>query len=399
MSCFPKGLQVLLLDLTSDGEAARALGSHDFAYRVTTVTSLAAAQAQLSGVAAAYDCVVAEHAIVSSAPAVEATAFFRAAAAPNTPVVLMGEQPSQATVLQGVRWGAVDFLHRPLSLAKLRNLWQHKIRKMMVLGNGGTVPRRLSLPLLPSSSNATGGDSARSAAPPGDSALSGASARGADPLVMPRTASLPGLSCPDTPSLHTASLGAPQPSSSAGSGGSGSGGSGSSSGFQMQQPSRLQPARAGDCSDATSGVPRVQPAGAAVVPAGPPAPLACVQLGAAGEALPAAVLHWPALPAGTAWGTPVGCGVLPPLPAAQAHAQQASPGAAAAFPPPSIRWCSPGSLPVPASSYELLLPEDFSLARTAAEAGTNGPASGGPLRLKLTITPELLAGLNSALQA
>lgn len=357
---------------------------------------------------------VCEYALLSPA---SAPAFFRAAAAVHTPVVLMGEAPSQQAVLQGVRWGAADFLEKPLSMLKLRTIWQHKIRKvragaggwgpqrpqhglrygaerlghppshhclgmhscrarwcasrlhslpvqMMERGNGGVLPRRPSCPQLPSHSAGSLGEAGKQA-------------------VMSRSASLAGLSCPTTPLLRTPA--APQTSSSLVSADS-------------------MPAAAGDSSDATSGLPQLAASGPAFSAAtGPAAPLACLRLGAPGEALPAAVVHWPALPAGTTWGTPMGCGVPPPpLPGAPGGVDVAAGSAPAppAFPQPSIKWCPPGSLPMPSTTYDLLLPEDFSLARTATEACHNACAGGGgrgPLGLRLTITPDLLTNLNATL--
>ena len=61
-----------------------------------------------------------EYALLSPATA---PAFFRAAGALHTPVVLMGQGPSPQAVLQGIRWGAADFLERPLSRLKLRTIW------------------------------------------------------------------------------------------------------------------------------------------------------------------------------------------------------------------------------------------------------------------------------------
>lgn len=142
--------------------------------------------------------------------------------------------------------------------------------------------------------------------------------------------------------------------------------------------------------------------------AGPPAPLACLRAGKPAGLLLHSVAHWPQLPAGFAWGTPTNCGVPPPPLGAATTGSPSSqhPPQAPAQPAPqemAVRWCPPGALPVPASTYHLLLPEDFSLARPAATR-TNGGASaaaggcGGPLGLRLTITPDLLASVNAAVQ-
>ncbi|PSC69837.1 DNA helicase II ATP-dependent DNA helicase [Micractinium conductrix] len=359
---FPKGLQVLVVDDAGEqGLAGLALRAPELKYCVTSVSSLAEAAACFAGGAAAYDCVVAEWGLLAAAPPSEAAAFFHGAASLHAPVVLMGAAPSPDELMQGLRWGACDFLERPLSMLKLKTLWQHKIRKMMQRGNGGVLPRRPSGPQLPAPSGSEG-------------AVSGGAAKS-----VPRSGSMPGFSCPATPSLHTGIL-APQSSASLGS----------SDSACRATACDGQAGGATDRSDATSGMPR------AAAAAGHAAPLACVRLGASGEALPA-VVHWPALPQGTTWGTPLGCGVPPPpLPGAAPAAPQQPP----AFPLPSIRLCPPGSLPLPATTYDVLLPKDFSIARVAQEARDSGSGtSPGPLGLRLTVTPELLAGINASLAA
>lgn len=273
-------------------------------------------------------------------------------------------------MLAGIRLGAVDFLERPLSFAKLKTLWTHKIRKMMALGNGGVLPRAPSCPTL--------------LAPPADGGARSAEERDAV-AIMPRSGSVPGFSCPATPSVPSHAPAAAQPSCSLGSGDS-------------------LPA-AGGRSDASSGTPQAAAANAAATPASAPAlplvpvppaqpllpaaPLACLQLGAAGDTLPA-VLHWPGLPEGITWGTPADCGVPPPaLPGSPSAAAAAA--ATAELPELCIRRCPPGTLPAPASSHELLLPEDFNLTQPAVQV----PA--GPLGLRLTVSPTLLADVNSCL--
>lgn len=49
----------------------------------------------------------------------------------GVPVVLMAEQGSAKDVMRSVQLGAVDFLDKPLSTLKLKNIWQHCVRKMM----------------------------------------------------------------------------------------------------------------------------------------------------------------------------------------------------------------------------------------------------------------------------
>jgi len=49
----------------------------------------------------------------------------------DTPVVLMSEGGDPDDVMRAVTLGAVDFLDKPLSVLRLKNIWQHSVRKMM----------------------------------------------------------------------------------------------------------------------------------------------------------------------------------------------------------------------------------------------------------------------------
>ncbi|EFN58327.1 expressed protein [Chlorella variabilis] len=351
---FPQGLRLLLV--TSQGcDSEAALRHPDLGYAVTSVHSLQAGQACFAGGAATYDCVLLDQLLLAAGGKAQGEALFRAAAVGQAPVVLVGESPSHEEVMEGVRLGAADYLERPLPFLKLKTLWQHKIRRMMVHANGGALPRPPSCPQLPGSS---------------DGAAAAASGSAGRPV--PRSTSVPGLSCPATPSLHPAAAAAPQTSNSLASGSS-------------QGPSRA-PAAAGGAaerSDATSGAPRP-----------PPPPLACLRLGATAWEAPASEVDWPPLPGDAAWGTPVGCGIPPPLPGAACAAPATPPAQRLA-----ITWCPPGSLPWPASTYDLLLPEDFSLAGAPPTPATPTGACRGPLGLRLTVTPDLLSGINAALRA
>ena len=52
-------------------------------------------------------------------------------AASQLPLVLLSDKPgSSEDVWQGLNMGAAEVLERPLSLLKLRNVWQHVVRKV-----------------------------------------------------------------------------------------------------------------------------------------------------------------------------------------------------------------------------------------------------------------------------
>lgn len=46
------------------------------------------------------------------------------------PLVLMSEGGSATEVLKSIELGAVEYIEKPLSLLKLRNIWQHVVRKV-----------------------------------------------------------------------------------------------------------------------------------------------------------------------------------------------------------------------------------------------------------------------------
>ena len=58
--------------------------------------------------------------------------LLRHAKAAHLPLVLMSGSGSQGEVMKGIELGAVDYLEKPVSLQKLRNIWQHVVRKVSV---------------------------------------------------------------------------------------------------------------------------------------------------------------------------------------------------------------------------------------------------------------------------
>lgn len=68
--------------------------------------------------------------VVPNDPAAS-SAFARTAS--SVPLVLTGENTSQQQKLVGIRFGATDFLEKPVALLKLRNVWQHTVRKVRIL--------------------------------------------------------------------------------------------------------------------------------------------------------------------------------------------------------------------------------------------------------------------------
>ena len=52
------------------------------------------------------------------------------ARARNLPLVLTSATGGAGEVMKGIELGAVDYLEKPVSLPKLRNIWQHVVRKV-----------------------------------------------------------------------------------------------------------------------------------------------------------------------------------------------------------------------------------------------------------------------------
>lgn len=68
--------------------------------------------------------------------------------AQHLPLVLMSEKGSSTDdVWRGIEVGAADVLEKPLSLLKLRNIWQHVVRKVH-FGSPCSLPKAPSLSSL-----------------------------------------------------------------------------------------------------------------------------------------------------------------------------------------------------------------------------------------------------------
>lgn len=380
---FPKGLKVLLVQHIGGGEAP-ALQAE---YEVTEVNSVAEAYSSLSG-GGAYDVAVIEYSLLPPVEPAEVAALFRAAAQQSRmPIVLMGASPSHADVLKGIQLGAAEFLERPLAHHKVRTLWQHKIRAMMLSANGGKLPCPPSCPSLPRTHSGSSPEAA--AATTGLEPLAGDSSV---PMQRCMSAVTPAC-CPTTPLLHPAILTSFQQTSS-------SLNSGDSATQREPGHTPASTPEGAEMSDATSGVQRLSLQLPPAAPAVAPLPQHSAS-GAQSAPHPAA---WPCLPLGSAWGLPVAYGIPltppnaapapPPTPPTPANTCTAPSGAPSRL---AIKWCRPGTLPVPASTCDLLLPEDFNLCSTLGSQSGSGGCPRGPLGLRLTVTPDLLSGINSAL--
>ncbi|KAI3433918.1 hypothetical protein D9Q98_003720 [Chlorella vulgaris] len=377
-SQFPKGLRVLLVDeLHSAASIRTQLESPSLQYTVTSVNSGSEALAYLRTGVAAFDVVLAESRIVAGDEIV-GRSFIDSFE--HTPVVLMSSCSTSEDVMRAVKLGAVDFLDKPLSHLKLKNIWQHSVRKMMNRASGprsgaaaashaATTPFT-SWTAMPVSLFASSASTASLAAPESPGTPSAASADLAETFSM----------CSEDVSLRSS--------------------------MDLQQHS--VPAAAAAVADASGSF--MDALTSTLVP--PTA--SCASLPAAplagGTSAPPAV--WPQLSSGCAWGTPAHGPVAPPL-----MAGSAAPAAVAPAPPawssaPMLHPCSPREapvlikhsasaavLPVPAPASQLLddqllIPEGFLL-----DAAMDGKSASGPLGLQLKKSASLLDLINSALSS
>lgn len=123
---FPAGLQILVLDSehTSQEAVASQLKAHS--YQATCCCTCGEALEQLG--TSKFDVILAEAKLLARE---ESNATKLREKASSLPLVLMTEDSTPVEVLQGIKLGACDFLEKPLSSLKLKNIWQHVVRKMM----------------------------------------------------------------------------------------------------------------------------------------------------------------------------------------------------------------------------------------------------------------------------
>lgn len=125
---FPNGLRVLLLDIDLRAKQEAETQLKECGYLVTCCSSSAEAAAFLSNPEKSFDVLLADVKILSQKTS-ENSALV--AASRTLPLILTSDTSEHNEVMLGIKLGAVDFLEKPLSLLKLRNIWQHTVRKML----------------------------------------------------------------------------------------------------------------------------------------------------------------------------------------------------------------------------------------------------------------------------
>ncbi|WJX89335.1 Two-component response regulator-like [Trifolium repens] len=126
---FPKGLKVLLLqeDNTSASEIRTKLEAMD--YNVSTFCDVNEALSAISSKPEGFHIAIVE---VSSRSCEGGYKFFENAK--DLPTIMTSNNDCLNTMMKCIALGAVEFLSKPLSEEKLRNIWQHVVHKAFNAG-------------------------------------------------------------------------------------------------------------------------------------------------------------------------------------------------------------------------------------------------------------------------
>ncbi|XXG43730.1 hypothetical protein AAC387_Pa01g3704 [Persea americana] len=125
-SDFPKGLRVLLLDEDSLSSADLKSKLEEMDYIVSTFCNENEALSAISDKAESFHVAIIE---VSRGNSDGRFRFLEAAR--NLPTIVISNIHCLSTMMKCIALGAAEFLQKPLSEEKLRNIWQHVIHKMM----------------------------------------------------------------------------------------------------------------------------------------------------------------------------------------------------------------------------------------------------------------------------
>ncbi|KAL6785991.1 hypothetical protein ACKKBG_A00960 [Auxenochlorella protothecoides x Auxenochlorella symbiontica] len=351
---FPRGLRVLLVETEPElGAIASQLTQHELGYTVTSCTNLSDAMAYSTNGPRMFDVILANGGLLSADDTTGRSfvdAFF------DVPIVAMSDS-AEATkeAMHAVELGAVDLLSKPLSMLKLKNIWQHSVRMMMA------TPHLLPVDAMFDTSMLT---------------LSSCSS-----LDLPCTPSAEDTPLADVFSSSFSAVDFSDLSMDLDV-------VESTASFAMDQGVE----RAGGVSSQVGS----KRAGAAQPYTRPPLAFKPSSFGPLVPIPP--VSRWPQLPPGCVWGTPADGPLPPPLPSDARRAPPATTPAAApaplahrAAPLPSIKvQVGPAVVPVAATSEAAVLPPPGFLKAIAESAA----AEGGPLGLTLRKSSSLLSLCN-----
>jgi DNA-binding response OmpR family regulator len=341
---FPAGLRVALIDHDSGdlAEAERQLRQHQ--YDVRSCPSLQHAISLLAAPSGfAPDVVVADISLCSDQ-------LLRAAR--GLPLVVTSRCSDAGSVVRAISFGAVEVLQKPLCSLKLKNIWQHTVRKMMYTSSGAAAKEASQGSAPGSSSSGPASCSANSSLlDSGSLASSAANLRleqelETDVQSAPQRCCSSGVAAPACPRAASSQTSSPTPSAAASAG-------------------AAPAAAAGKPGGTAMGIPHSGP--------------------------------FLALPHGLAWGfprdlskitTPLRMPGLPPLPfLAHAGLPRMLPGMLpGTLPPFPFPFLPPGALPAPPG-----LPAAAAAAALPSMIPTPAPSGTSPL-LPLATSSSWVAG-------
>ncbi|GFR47485.1 hypothetical protein Agub_g9214 [Astrephomene gubernaculifera] len=125
---FPRDLRVLLVDADYKARQEAEAQLREYHYTVTHCSSSVEAAAHLANGESSCDVVLADVRCLQQKSAEHAAVV---QAAKTIPLILMSESGTPNEVMLGIKLGAVDFLEKPLSPLKLKNIWQHFVRRLL----------------------------------------------------------------------------------------------------------------------------------------------------------------------------------------------------------------------------------------------------------------------------
>lgn len=126
---FPKGLRVLLLDEDSNSAAEIRSKLEEMDYIVTTFCSENEALSAISNKTETF------HVAIVEAKTGDGHGSFKFLESANDlPTIMTSNMHCLSTMMKCIALGAVEFLQKPLSENKLRNIWQHVVHKAFNTG-------------------------------------------------------------------------------------------------------------------------------------------------------------------------------------------------------------------------------------------------------------------------
>ncbi|CAN4097815.1 unnamed protein product [Withania somnifera] len=121
---FPKGLRVLLLDKDSNSASEMRSRLEDMDYIVYTFGNENEALSAISSKSEVFHVAIVELSVGNSEGGLK---FLESAK--DLPTIMVSSIHSISTMMKCIALGAVEFLQKPLSDDKLRNIWQHVVHK------------------------------------------------------------------------------------------------------------------------------------------------------------------------------------------------------------------------------------------------------------------------------